>query len=273
MKKSRGKFGIQIPLNTRQALMFDQQNNNNKWETAIAKEMTVLDQLNCFRYHPSHKRFPRSQGWQFASVHMISDIKAQYLRHKARLVVRGHMIDSSMHNTYSSNVQNLSVRLLMLVAAKAGLSLAACDIGNAFPTAPCKEKVWSLAGPEFLNREGCKIEVIQALYWLATSSWAFHESLADCLRRMGFKPTRADPDLWYIKSNDHDWYDYVATHVDDVIVAAMRPMTYISYLEQEFVLRNKEVSPEYYLGTNLKRILNKYIHVSSSKYITDFLSN
>ena len=50
-------------------------------------------------------------------------------------------------------------------------------------------------------------------------------------------------------------------------------MTYISYLEQEFVLRNKEESPEYYLGTNLKRILNKYIHVSSSKYITEFLSN
>ena len=44
----------------------------------------------------------------------------------------------------------------------------------------------------------------------------------------------------------------------------MRPMAYISYLEQEFLLRNKEESLEYYLGTNLKRIL---------KYITEFFTN
>ena len=91
----------------------------------------------------------------------------------------------------------------MLVAAKAGLSLAACDIGNVFPTAPCMDKICSIAEPEFGNQEGSKVEIIRALYGLATSSRAFHESLDNCLRRMGFKPTCADPDLWYIKIPDY----------------------------------------------------------------------
>ena len=44
---------------------------------------------------------------------MIYDVKQADLRHKARLVAKCHMIDSSMHTTYSSNVHNISVRLMM----------------------------------------------------------------------------------------------------------------------------------------------------------------
>ena len=271
MKKSREKFGIRIPINTRQALQFDKENGNTKWAEAIAKEMTSLDKLNCFEYYGTDKQFNKSEGWQYATIHMIYDIKTQDHRHKARLVVGGHMIDASMYTKYSSNVQSMSVRMLLLVASQAGLDLAACDIANAFPTAPCMEKVWSIAGPEFGTRAGAKIKIARALYGLATSSRAFHETLADLLRRMGFTPTRADPDLWYIKSPDYNGYDYIATHVDDLMVAAKRPMDYLHLIEQEFVLRNKEESPNYYLGANIKKILDKYIHISSHKYIEEML--
>jgi len=42
----------------------------------------------------------------------------------------------------------------------------------------------------------------------------------NCLLQLGFSPTRADPDLWYRKSDDYEGYDYIATHVDDIIIAA-----------------------------------------------------
>ena len=271
MKKSREKFGIRVPINTRQALQFDKENGNTKWAEAIAKEMTSLDKLSCFEYHGTDKQFNKSNGWQYATIHMIYDIKAEDRRHKARLVVGGHMIDASMHTKYSSNVQSMSVRMLLLVAAQAKLDLAACDIANAFPTAPCMEKVWSIAGPEFGIKAGAKVRIARALYGLATSSRAFHETLADLLRRIGFTPTRADPDLWYIKSQDHEGYDYLATHVDDIMVAAKRPMEYLHLIEQEFVLRNKEASPSYYLGADMKKIFDKYIHLSSHKYIEEML--
>ena len=51
----------------------------------------------------------------------------------------------------------------------------------------------------------------------------FHDFLGDTLRRIGFIPSRADQELWIIKSNDHEGYDYLTTHVDDLIVAAKRP--------------------------------------------------
>ena len=60
---------------------------------------------------------------------------------KARIVVGGNVIDSSKYSTFSSTIANLSVRLLFLVAVQNGLELMCGDIGNAFPPAPCAEKI------------------------------------------------------------------------------------------------------------------------------------
>ena len=267
----REKFGIKLPRNTREALQLDIENGNKNWAEAITKEISALDRLHCFKYHSPGKTFSKQLGWQFAPVHMIYDIKQQDLRHKARLVVGGHVIDSTKHIVYSSNVHNISVRLLLLLAMKNNLNIMTGDIGNAFPTAPCIEKIWSVAGVEFGERNGSVIEIQRALYGMATASRAFHEFLGDKLRRMDFIPSRADPDLWMKINDEKNGYDYIATHVDDLIIVAKEPQHYMSMIEQEFVVRNIEDSPSYYLGNNLKKVLNKYLHISSSKYITEVI--
>ena len=88
-------------------------------------------------------------------------------------------MDSSDYNTYSSQVDNLSVLLLFLMAKHGGLSIMTCDISNAFPTAPNSEKVWAVAGDEFDDKKGCRVEVQRALYGLAGSARAFADFLAD----------------------------------------------------------------------------------------------
>jgi hypothetical protein len=264
------KFGIKIPRNTREALLFDIDNKNTMWADAIAKEMASLDRLQVFQYMPPNHKCEKSDGWQFAPMHMIFDVKQQDLRHKARLVAGGNVVDSTKYNTYSSTIQDVSVRLLMLVAAQNGLDTMVGDISTAFPTAPCAEKVWSIAREEFGNKKGAVVILKRALYGLATASRSFHEFFGDCLRRMGFKPTRADQDLWYRKSDDYVGYDYIATHVDDIIIAAKRPAEYMSQIEQEFDVRNKEDTPSYYLGNDVKRI-GEHFHISSKKYITEVL--
>ena len=90
------KFGIPIPRNTHEALLFDKQNGNTKWADAIAKEMTGLDHLKAFIYHPPTKVFPKSAGWKFAPIHMIFTVKQEDGRYKARLVAGGHVVDSSI---------------------------------------------------------------------------------------------------------------------------------------------------------------------------------
>ena len=268
--KNKVKMGIDVPRNTKEALLFDKQNKNTLWADAIFKEMCGLRRLNVFKFHAPNHKCDRKEGWQFAPMHMIFDIKQQDMRYKARLVVGGHVIDSSDYTTYSSVIENISVRLLFLAAAHQGLGIMTGDIGNAFPTAPCAEKVWSKCGPEFGSQEGAIVTLQRALYGLKTASRSFHEFFGDTLRRMGFVPTRADQDLWYRKSDDHAGYDYIATHVDDIAIAAMRPAEYMNMIEQEFLVRNKEDSPSYYLGNDLKMKENR-LHVSNKTYIKEVL--
>ena len=103
-REIKEKFGIKIPRNIKEALLFDKENQNNKWMDAVLKEMTALKKLKCFKFHPSNTKFSKSNGWQYCPLHMIFDIKQQDMRHKARLVAGGNVIDSSSYNTKSTTV-------------------------------------------------------------------------------------------------------------------------------------------------------------------------
>ena len=60
---------------------------------------------------------------------IIFNAKQQDLQHKTRLVVVGHVVDSTDQTTYSSTIKYLSIRLIPLLAVKNGFRLMAGDIG------------------------------------------------------------------------------------------------------------------------------------------------
>eukprot|EP00957_Ditylum_brightwellii_P147859 11259269-Ditylum_brightwellii.AAC.1 len=82
---------------------------------------------------------------------------------KVRFVVGGHIIDSSKHTTYSSMIKDISVRLMMLAAAKCGLGMLSGDIGNVFCKTPCAEKIWSVAGEQFGDKKRAIVVLKQDL--------------------------------------------------------------------------------------------------------------
>ena len=252
-------------------MKLDAEAGNTKWRDSIQKEMDNLDRLKCFKYHPADHKFPPSEGWQLARLKMIWDIKSEDRRYKSRLVAGGHLIDSSGVNTYSSQVDRMTVYLLFLIAQHKKLDLMTADVGNAFPTAPNQEKVYCVAGEEFGDRKGCMVEIQRALYGLAGSSRAYMDFFADTLLNLGFKPSRVDPDLWMKPNKDGDGYDYIATHVDDLIIVGKTPQEYIALIEQEFALRNVESEPQYYLGTSLTRMQDGKILMNSESYITEVI--
>ena len=71
----------------------------------------------------------------------------------------GHVVESSMWESYSSVVQQRSIRLLETIALNEGLSLVTGDIGNAFVQANTKEKVYTIAGREFGERQDCVVVI------------------------------------------------------------------------------------------------------------------
>jgi hypothetical protein len=76
------------------------------------------------------------------------------------------MVDPMGVNSRSTVVKGISVRLLDLIAHLDKLPILCGDIGNAFTTANCMEKIYTYSGPEFGKREGSLVVFKKALYGL-----------------------------------------------------------------------------------------------------------
>eukprot|EP00957_Ditylum_brightwellii_P173649 13221037-Ditylum_brightwellii.AAC.1 len=105
------------------------------------------------------------------------------------------------------------------------------DIRNAFCTALCTAKIWSITGDQFGKRKGAIAVLERALYGLKLASASFHDFLGDFLCEMGFVPIRVDQDLWIKKSDNYPGYDYIVMHVDNLIIAS-KEFTEINELYQ-----------------------------------------
>ena len=126
---------------------------------------------------------------------MVFDLK-QSLQSKCFLVSRRHLVDMMDIQVYSSTVNSISVQLLHVISHKANLKQLCGDIGNTFPNAYTKEKVYiPKAGVEFGEYVGKCIVIRKALYGLCSRSDQFHAHLADTLRSFGLSQTRFDNNI------------------------------------------------------------------------------
>ena len=60
------------------------------------------------------------------------------------------------------------------------------DIGNAYLNAPCHEKIWTVAGPEFGTDCGAIFLVTRALYGLKSAGAAWRSFFVQVLTMLGF---------------------------------------------------------------------------------------
>ena len=162
------KFGIQIPKSVQEACEIDRTTGTSHWTRAIDKEMQNVriaferlgniteDQMRGGKIKP---------GYTYCSTHTVFDIKMDGIfTRKARLVPDGHKTKPPASITYSSVVSRDSVRIALTLASLNGLEVSSCDIGNAYLNADCREKLWTLAGPEFGSERGSVMIIARALY-------------------------------------------------------------------------------------------------------------
>ena len=185
------------------------------------------------------------------------------------------MTDPSTEDVYSGVVDMETVRIVFVVARVNGLLVVADDVGNAFLYGITKECVYIVAGPEFRLELCGKILIIyKTLYSMKSSLARFHEHLSATLRSMGFKPTKADFDLWFKDKGDH--YEYIARYVDDVLVFSKDPMTVMQELKGTYTMKGVG-KPMYYLGGDVVELGPEwekegiYQAFSAETYITNVL--
>jgi Reverse transcriptase (RNA-dependent DNA polymerase). len=255
------KFGIRIPKTVEEARKLDRENGNTLCWDAICQEMKNV----CIAFEEYQGNIcDLPPGYQKINCHMIFYIKmGENFRQKARMVAGGHTVETPSSLTYSSVVSRDSVQVALMIAALNDLSVLACDIQNAYLTAPCQEKIWTIAGPEFGPEDvGKTMLVVRALYGLKTSGAAFRAFLAEILHDLGFTPSQADPDFWMrpaiVKENVFRYWEYVLCYVNDVLSISHKPENALKGIQMKYKLKgDKMAEPETYLGAQLSKMDNE----------------
>ena len=129
--------GIPIPKNGKQALDFDKHFGKKKWSDAIKKEIAKMIEFKVFKVHHNRTQFPTKEGWQFAPLHWVYAVKHDG-RHKARLVIGGHVTDAEGYNTFASTICMEHVRLQVFLTSFFGEDMLSGDIGSAYLNAERK---------------------------------------------------------------------------------------------------------------------------------------
>ena len=131
-----------------------------------------------------------------------------------------------------------------------------------------KYKVCIIAIKEFGNLEGHLLIIKKALYGLRTSGLRWHDKFSDCLRELGFLPSKAEPDIWMRLNKAHDIYEYVAVYVDDLAIAMKDCDEFISILQDKYKFKLKGTGTiTYHLGMDLFRDKDDNLCMAPKKYI------
>ena len=287
--KTSHKYGIRLPHSVQEALRIDKETGTDYWWNAIQKEMKKV--MVAFDYDesvtPQQIRDGSAKdkyvGFQEIKCHMIFDVKMDLTR-KARFVAGGHMTEPPASITYSSVVSRDSVRLAFLLAALNRLEVMACDIGNAYLNAPCREKIWFVAGPEFGSRQGTVIKIVRALYGLKTSGASWRAMFNNSIQDMGFKPSIADPDVYlraFAKPNGFKYYEYILVYVDDVLIISHAPEEHLKVIQATYELNPASVGPPTrYLGADVEKVTRpgdptgqEYWSFSAHTYVKNAVKN
>ena len=91
------------------------------------------------------------------------------------------------------------------------------------------------------------------LYGLKSSGTSFRAHLTEALHDIGFKPTKADPDVWIhpaVKLGGTKYYEYIMCYVDDILSVSHDAKSILQSLQRQFKLKGDKIEPaDMYLGT------------------------
>ena len=263
------KYGFQVPRNHAEAMRLDQEHGNTKWHDAECLELDQIDEYDTFDDRGKEAIPPKD--YKRIRVHMVYDMKHDG-RHKARLVADGHLTEVPLASVYSSVVSLRSIRIVTFLAELNELELWGTDVGNAYLESYTKEKVYIIAGEEFGDRKGHLLVITRALYGLRTSGARWHDRFYDVLRAMGWTPCKSEQDVWMKRVDDH--WEYIATYVDDLLIASKNPKAITDELMGRFKFKLKGTGPlTFHLGCDYYRDEYGVLCVSPRKYIERFLES
>ena len=128
------------------ALKLDRLNRNTKWQDALQLK---IDQLLKFETFLIYKKGQIDlENYTYVPLLMVFDVKFDG-QHKCWYIANGSVTDELGDDIYSGVMGIDSVRIALLLAQLNGLQVCAGNVSCAFLQSQCKEKIYTIAGPEF----------------------------------------------------------------------------------------------------------------------------
>ena len=78
-----------------------------------------------------------------------------------------------------------------MLAALNDLDVFAADIGNAYLNSPCRDKIWTKCGTEFVSQQRCVMLIMRALYRLKSKGASCRAMIIETLGKyvLGYTST------------------------------------------------------------------------------------
>ena len=114
------------------------------------------------------------------------------------------------------------------------------------------ESIYTVAGPEFGDFEGCLRLILNSLYGLCTSAARWHEVFTKTLCLIGFHPLYTDLEMYIKDFGTH--YKYMCIYVDNILEISKSLMTIINGLKTLYILMGVE-ELEFYIGRDITKAI------------------
>ena len=212
---------------------------------------------------------------------IIFDIKkhpdGSFDKFKIRICARGdRWVDKLNQETYAGTARSESIKIILAIAAEMNMILESVDVKTAFLYPPLKpDEVIYMRRPAGLTDPDMPevVQLTHCVYGLATASAYFRDHSDVTLKKIGFKPTISDPQVYTLHENGE--LLIVSTHVDDFGFAGTS-QALIDRVKAELrktyeLSCNPDMSS--YLGLNIQRNRKlKQIFINQPGYIDDLVN-
>ena len=257
---------ISEPKSDREALKSDE------WKAAMDSEFEALQRNRTWHLVPSSSANNVVDcKWVFKVKHRADGTVDRY---KARLVAKGfkQRYGLDYEDTFSPVVKAATIRLVLSLAVSNSWSIRQLDVQNAFLHGVLEEDVYMKQPPGYEDKDYpnyiCKLD--KSLYGLKQAPRAWYSRLSNKLQDLGFKGSKADTSLFFLRHGND--IIYLLVYVDDIIVVSSCDSAVDRLLHQlrdDFAL--KDLGPlHYFLGIEVSAVDGGLL-LSQSKYACELL--
>uniref|UniRef100_A0A383VEJ4 Integrase catalytic domain-containing protein n=1 Tax=Tetradesmus obliquus TaxID=3088 RepID=A0A383VEJ4_TETOB len=179
-------------------------------------------------------------------------------RRKARVVAKGFQQQEGRDyfEIFTPVGKYTSMRALTAKAAAEDLIIHNIDFSSAFLNGTLEEEVWIKQPEGYVEGEpGMACKLVKSLYGLKQAPRAWHLNLDKIIQEKGFKPSEADPCLYYHTGSEYHPETYLLVYVDDVAIYTKSQESanaLISYFSSKYKLRDLGAA-ELFLGISITR--------------------